>query len=311
MKALYSRHWLLLAGTVACIGGAAGSANAVTLPSGYDYDASQTATANADGTPVGQQKLTTVGSVSAAETSPGGTVGPGTASSSGSIAIQPSPKISGKASVTFTTPPAAFNTHDGNYGSNASYNGTLTYYFEIQGPTNSSVAVDAKAVAKYSTTALPSGGNGLGITTLVVTQLDPLGDPVSPRTILDSKTFTIGSFSGPTAAQSDGFTENGTYSLLTNTIYQVGLQVVIAVGIANAGASDPSSPGGAATFLASLDPTFKIASGVADPGQYAFAFSNGIGNTVSATPLPAAFPLFVTALGALGLFGARRERRRI
>ena len=160
--------------------------------------------------------------------------------------------------MTFTTPPAAFNTHDGNYGSNASYNGTLTYYFEIQGPTNSSVAVDAKAVAKYSTTALPSGGNGLGITTLVVTQLDPLGDPVSPRTILDSKTFTIGSFSGPTAAQSDGFTENGTYSLLTNTIYQVGLQVVIAVGIANAGASDPVRRVGRRRFWRRLIPPSRL-----------------------------------------------------
>jgi hypothetical protein len=31
--------------------------------------------------------------------------------------------------------------------------------------------------------------------------------------------------------------------------------------------------------------------------------------TLGSTPLPAAFPLFATGLGALGLFGWRRKRK--
>jgi len=221
----------------------------------------------------------------------------------------PSPKISASTSVTFATPPSAYNTHDGTYGSDAYYSGSLVYYFEIQGPT-SSVAVNAQAVASYSTPALPAGGRGMGVVNLNVLQLDNLGDPVFPRVISDSSSFAVGSYSTTTAATSGGFTENGTYNLLTNTIYQVALQAIVQGAIDNAGASDPSSPGGSATFLASLDPTFGIAPGVVNPGGYSFVFSDGIGNvaSVAATPLPAAFPLFATGLGALGMFGARRKR---
>jgi hypothetical protein len=309
MKAIYLRPWLLVVGAVACVSGVAGSASAITLPPGYGYDISQRATVRADGTPVGDQQSTTVGSVSASESSPVGTIGPGATSASGSIAITPSPKISGTASASFTTPPSIYNTHDGDYGSNGGYSGVLVYYFEIAGPT-SSVAVNAKAVGSYSTTALPSGGEVEALINFNLIQLDSLGDQVSPWVIRDTAGFNAASFSSGTAASSGGFTENGTYNLFTNTIYQVALQIIANVGILNAGASDPSSPGGTASVFASLDPTFQVASGV-DPSQYSFAFSDGIGNTaaVSTTPLPAGLPLFATGLGALGLFGARRKRK--
>jgi len=90
----------------------------------------------------------------------------------------------------------------------------------------------------------------------------------------------------------------------------VGLQVAFNSGIFNAGDSNPASPGGTVTFLASLDPTFQIASGVANSGAYSFVFSDGIGNSapVSATPLPATLPLLATAFGALGLLGWRKRR---
>jgi hypothetical protein len=309
MKAIHPCRWLLLAGAAAGVSGVAGSASAITLPPGYDYVSSQTAAAGVEGEPVGQQTSSTVGSVGAAESSPASAVGPGAAKSSGSIAITPSPAISAKASVSFVPPGSAFNTHDGTYGSNASYSGNLTYYFEISGPT-SSVAVNAKAVASYSTSSLPSGGEANGAVNLLLTQLDPVGDPVNPRVILDSRTFALGSYSSPSAAQSGGFTESGTYDLLTDTIYQVALQVIANVAIRNAGASDPGSLGGSAGVLASLDPIFQIASSVADPSGYHFVFSDGIGNSaiVSATPLPAALPLFATAFGVLGLLGWRKRR---
>jgi hypothetical protein len=38
-------------------------------------------------------------------------------------------------------------------------------------------------------------------------------------------------------------------------------------------------------------------------------FGNGVYTTASATPLPAALPLFATGLGAIGLFGWRKKRQ--
>ena len=310
MKAIHLRPWLLVAGAFVCVSGAAGSANAVTLPPGYGYDVTQRATASADGALLVDQKSTTIGSVSASTSSPAGTIGPGMASTSTSIAISPSPRISQSASVSFATPPSIYNTHDGDYGSGAGSSGILIYYFEIAGPT-SSVAVNAKAVGAFSTTALPPGGEVSALINFDLTQLDTFGDTISPRIISDTRTFNGISFSAGTPAQSDGFTENGIYNLFTNTIYQVALQVMSNVNIFNAGSSDPSSPGGTASVFASLDPTFQVASGV-DPSQYSFVFSDGIGNSapaIAATPLPAALPLFAAGLGALGLFGARRKRK--
>jgi len=309
MEAIRLRPWLLCAGAIVGVSMAAGVANAITLPPGYGYSASQSAQTSADGIAGNHQDSTAVGPVSASTTSPAGTIGPGTASTSGSIGLLPSPHISGGGSVSFTTPPAAYNTRDGQYGSNSYYSGNLNYYFEIAGPTNS-VAVNAKALASYSTSALPSGGVATGVINFNVTQLDNLGDPVSPDIIRDSTgSIAVGSYHTPTAAQSGGFTENGTYNLLTNTIYQVALQVIAQVSIVNTGDSDPSATGGTASILASLDPTFNIAGGVANPGDYSFVFSDGIGNSapVSATPLPAGLLFSITGFSALGLVRILRK----
>jgi hypothetical protein len=302
-----------LAAALVGIAGVADSASAVTLPPGYDYTVSQTAASHAEIGLNNHQDSSTIGLVSSSTTSPLGTVAPGTASASGSIGILPSPHISAGGSVNFTTPPAAYNHLEGQYGSNASYSGVLIYYFEIGGPT-STVAVNAKAVASYSTSALPAGGFASGVINFNVQQFDNLGDPVYPLVIRDSTgSIALGSYHNPTAAQSGGFTENGTYNLFTNTVYQVALQVISQVAVFNAGDLNPSAAGGTASILASLDPTFNIASSVANAGDYSFVFSDGIGNTappVSPTPLPAALPFFAASLGALGLFGARRQRAR-
>ncbi len=56
-----------------------------------------------------------------------------------------------------------------------------------------------------------------------------------------------------------------------------------------------------------LDPTVAF-----DPsfnsGGFDFEFSDGIGNT-AATPLPAALPMFVAGLSALGFLGWQRKRK--
>jgi len=182
MNAIHLRSWLLCAAAIVCMGGLASSAGAITLPPGYGYDASQSASVSVDGVAGAHQTSTAIGPVGAVLSSPAGTVGPGTGSASGHIAITPSPAISASTSVTFATPPSAYNTRDGQYGANADYSGTLTYYFEIAGPTNS-VAVNAKAVGSYSTSALPAGGRGSGIVNFVLEKMDPSGTPISARTI--------------------------------------------------------------------------------------------------------------------------------
>jgi len=72
--------------------------------------------------------------------------------------------------------------------------------------------------------------------------------------------------------------------------------------------SNPSAPNG-------IEPFFMATNGgTGDPLQL-YSFEPVSGSTCSltefcaATPLPAALPLFVTGLGALGLFGWRRKRR--
>jgi hypothetical protein len=60
--------------------------------------------------------------------------------------------------------------------------------------------------------------------------------------------------------------------------------------------------------IADLDPNFFIDPSVPNASQYTIEYSPGIVAT-SATPLPAALPLFATGLGALGLLGWRRKRK--
>jgi hypothetical protein len=62
------------------------------------------------------------------------------------------------------------------------------------------------------------------------------------------------------------------------------------------------------TASAYIDPMFTFAL-LSDANQYTLDFSQGIGNSLASTPLPAALPLFATGLGLMGLFGRRRKRR--
>jgi len=58
---------------------------------------------------------------------------------------------------------------------------------------------------------------------------------------------------------------------------------------------------------AHIDPIFSFTN-PADALQYEIDFSDGITNDVSATPLPATFPLFAGGLGIIGFLVQRRKR---
>jgi hypothetical protein len=60
--------------------------------------------------------------------------------------------------------------------------------------------------------------------------------------------------------------------------------------------------------LLSLSGTYFLrVFGILDPSATEFALSTTISTTVAATPIPAALPLFLTALGGLGLAARRRK----
>ena len=324
MKANRTFRGLLIGGAAfVCVSGMVGPATAGGVLLSFGYSASETVSTSLDaGVHTSQSTTTFSPPVATSASTPPGAIGPGTASASGNFTGTPS--MSGTASVNFAAPPSNYNTLAGNYGSGASFSGSLTYYFEILGPAGS-VSVNANAVASFSTTALPDGAYGNAIINFHLTQLDSGGNRMPSQIISDSTWFQR-DFLNPYGPQnvafspditgsvatgySGGFIENGAYSLFTNNVYVVDLQDMFDVAIANGGDIMPSAPGGTATFSGSIDPTFLIAPGVTNANAYSIIFSDGISNgSVSTTPLPAALPLFATGLGALGLLGWRRKRK--
>jgi hypothetical protein len=255
------------------------------------------------------QTVTTFGPVGISQATPSTyPTGPGTASGSGTINGTPAPIISGTASAIFDGSSVPSTEIAGGFGSTAQYNGTLIYYLEILGPA-ASVSVNVNALASFSTTALPASTNVEGNIQFTLAQLDQNGSPILFPSIIAQRTWfepgaTSADVTGSNATgYSGGFIENGNYSLLTNTIYLVGLQDLVTIGIFNPG-------GGSATVSGLIDPTFQIAQGVTNASAYNFYFSDGIGNSpVSATPLPAALPLFAGGLGVIGLLARRRKRK--
>jgi len=67
--------------------------------------------------------------------------------------------------------------------------------------------------------------------------------------------------------------------------------------------------GFAGTAFASADPYIYVDSNDPNANQYSIVVSRGVSN-VAATPLPAALPMFVSGLGALGLLSWRRNRKK-
>jgi len=102
-----------------------------------------------------------------------------------------------------------------------------------------------------------------------------------------------------------GFDEHGIYSFVTFTRYVVTLQLRINAYVNGFGGTDSIS--------GFVDPTFAVAPGVANAGDYNFFFSDGIGNTPptgggGGVPEPSAWALMLVGFGGLG--AALRGRRR-
>ena len=93
---------------------------------------------------------------------------------------------------------------------------------------------------------------------------------------------------------------NGIINLTANSGTAVMVQILVE---ANGNALAVGSASASADPFIFIDPTDPNAS------EYAIIVSDGVGNALATTPLPATLPLFSTGLGALGLLGWRRKRK--
>ena len=104
----------------------------------------------------------------------------------------------------------------------------------------------------------------------------------------------------------------GSWILNTTTDFQADTVYTVYMDVQGGAGCGPAYLTGIASctnsFNATVDPTFQIAAGFANANEYTLV-SPGIGN-ISATPLPAALPLFAAGLGAMGLLGWRRSRKK-
>ena len=91
------------------------------------------------------------------------------------------------------------------------------------------------------------------------------------------------------------YAENGVYSFETGQVYVIGMTA--RTEVTRYGSN--SGLQGRGEVSAFVDPTFAIASGVADPASYQIVLSDGIGNSASAVPEPSSGLLVLVGLGCL------------
>jgi hypothetical protein len=204
------------------------------------------------------------------------------AAASGSITFSqtPSPSMSLTASVSAVPVNGA--------QSSVLLNPTQSYSFEVLGPHGTvSVQVDASGHASISSVAAGSFGEDNEAQASF-----SVGHIVS-----DTADILFGSQIGvPTSRQ---FTETGTYTFATNTIYTVTLSGLIHSLVSG------NDGGGTETLSASIDPQFYIVS--SDPSAYTLEFSSGIGNSVGGVPEPSTWAMMLLGFAGIGFMAYRRK----
>jgi len=161
----------------------------------------------------------------------------------------------------------------------------LLYYFQVVGaPGDVGVRVQASgSAAAYGENILNGYGHNEASASFFITDDGGNGSEIA-------NAFADSNSRGFTPPGLQTFSYDQTLTLTVGMIYQVIMQ-------ATASAWDDQ------TATASVDPIFTA------PTGYSILTSSGIGNgaPVAATPIPAALPLFTSALGGLGLLGWRRK----
>ncbi|HYD06192.1 MAG TPA: PEP-CTERM sorting domain-containing protein, partial [Reyranella sp.] len=187
----------------------------------------------------------------------------------------------------YTVPLVSATGHAGTSvkGSASSY---LTYYVSFVGA-NGTVAVNVQASGGASAEGpniLNDYGHNVASAWMSIKQYYDNGG-TGPELVFAGVGSNERGFSTPGLHT---FSLDQTYSFVANAVYQVMMNT-------NAEAYDGH------TSYAYVDPLFSA------PAGYSVLTSAGIGNgLVATTPVPAALPLFLGGLGALGLVGWRRKK---
>jgi hypothetical protein len=174
---------------------------------------------------------------------------------------------------------------------------TLTYYIRFNGaPGNVDVNVRAEGGSfAFGPNASNSYGHNQASASVFIARYYDNGGTDPDLLTLVTSSNAVGA---PPANPSQGFSYTNTLSFVANAVYRVLLQ-------ANAESwADDDAPNDGRRSSAYADPIFS------GYGGYQFEISAGIGNgAIATTPIPAALPLFASALAGMGLLGWRRKRQ--
>lgn len=123
-----------------------------------------------------------------------------------------------------------------------------------------------------------------------------------------SALMTIGG-NGPPASSMSGWASTATGTITDN----LGDLLTLAVSAGDVGSSRPNN--GGVFFVAALPSvldisTSSLANFLGGSGMVDYSIKISLPDGAYVTPLPAALPLFATGLGAFGLLGWRRKRKR-
>ena len=171
---------------------------------------------------------------------------------------------------------------------------SLNYQFQILGPQNISVPVVTTATMTLTVGGILEGNDSYFSHALFEVTLDGQG-------VIGQGTTLQGTVQTGAKPQTKIINIDQTNFLETNTAYDVTMTVgadAAMEGIVNSNGLSAS---------ASIDPSFVL--GANAPSGYSIVFSDGIGDTPSATPLPATLPLFAGGLGMIGLLTRRKKQK--
>jgi hypothetical protein len=162
----------------------------------------------------------------------------------------------------------------------------LRYQFDFNGPATSvPMIVGANGL-------LTSSGGGSNEVRLQV-----FGNGVS----ID---LNLGCFGSGSCTQTFSGQSLNNPNFFTGSVYTVTMTILL-----NGGAAGGTNQDQKQTMTGSIDPMFTI--DLANASDFTFEFSDGLIPPASATPVPAALPLFASGTAALGLLMRRRKRKQV
>lgn len=183
----------------------------------------------------------------------------------------------------------------------------LTYYLEIVSKSNNTPKIVTANVKADGSASISNLGGDANSSQRASARLD-----IQTATNDIIRQAIVSSYGG---TGEDRFTLDNDFDFLTYTPYRVELDVNTLGDLAANGGSFPNpsadNPSGKLhyEYRASIDPIFSIASSIPDASDYTILLSAGVGNGLSAVPLPASAPMFGAGLMALGAVGYGLKRK--